>query len=235
MKKIIIYLAVILMMTTACSQKNEYVFAYIGDNPPYIYKGKEDVEGFELELLKAIAKKSDFRYKLVKADLTKLDNIFDDRKVDAVFANDTTKIKGEQATDALSDTSVSIASLGKLGDGIEVLKSQKVGVYKHSEVANFPLKFREKYGYAIKHYDTVDELYEGLIKSDVDFIFDDSRLIKYLIQKNAGIKINYTKKLDIQRVFKVSKRKADLVEKINKGLIELVNTGEYERIVQKYN
>ncbi|MEA4815722.1 MAG: transporter substrate-binding domain-containing protein [Lachnospiraceae bacterium] len=115
------------------------------------------------------------------------------------------------------------------------MKGKTVGVYmKGSE--NKPAKiYAEEYEFEIKTYSDRSKLYDDVKNGVLDFMIYKYSLMSQMIKENGGVKIVGDKLFEKDYYIYVMPGKNEiLLDKINLGIENIKENGEYERILSKY-
>lgn len=239
MKKLITALVLFLVCLgfSGCSSERVFTLAYLEDCPPYVISGNDGVGGQEVELIRAIAEAEKIKVEFKKMRQEDLDEAIAAKAIDGILTMTTKETADFKPTDSFADMVVGIGSAKGIekADGIDGIANRRIGIYKYSEMMDTVLSYREKYGYSIKAYETVKEMAEGIRNGDVEYIFDDVRLIAYLNEMGAEMTLGYTKSLPDQYAIGILKNNDRFETIFNRGLIRLINDGTYKRIMDRYS
>lgn len=230
MKRLFLFFAILMLVFTGCANNN-YKIAVVGDYPPYFYKQGNDYVGMYVDILDKIADKYSFKYKIEKVNEEEIKARFESKDIDAIFSNDFLLSSGKTLSN-ISSTRVMIASKD-MDNEIDDLNFKKIGILKSSYIKNFVYNIRSKYGFSITEYDDVESLIKGMELKEIDKIVEDERVIKFISNKYS---LNYgssMENVDVIDVF-ANKRSTDFINDYSNGLVDLINSGEYENINNKY-
>lgn len=230
MKRLFLFFAILMLVFTGCANNN-YKIAVVGDYPPYFYKQGNDYVGMYVDILDKIADKYSFKYKIEKVNEEEIKARFESNDIDAIFSNDFLLSSGKTLSN-ISSTRVMIASKD-MDNEIDDLNFKKIGILKSSYIKNFVYNIRSKYGFSITEYDDVESLIKGMELKEIDKIVEDERVIKFISNKYS---LNYgssMENVDVIDVF-ANKRSIDFINDYSNGLVDLINSGEYENINNKY-
>ena len=248
MKKVLsMVLAVMMLLAAVCcfagcgeEEKGVLKMATNAYFPPYKFYEGETIVGIDAEIAQAIADK--LGMKLVIEDmafdsiLTAVQNgscdfgmagmtITPDRLKEVNFT--TSYAKGVQSVIVKEDSPItSVDDLGAEG------ATYKVGVQLGTTGDVYATDdFGED---RVTQYTTGNEAVSALLKGDVDCVIIDNQPAKAYVANNKGTKILSTSYADEDYAICVSKKNADLLEKLNKAIDELIADGTIEKIVNNY-
>lgn len=230
MKRLFLFFAILMLVFTGCANNN-YKIAVVGDYPPYFYKQGNDYVGMYVDILDKIADKYSFKYKIEKVNEEEIKARFESNDIDAIFSNDFLLSSGKTLSN-ISSTRVMIASKD-MDNEIDDLNFKKIGILKSSYIKNFVYNIRSKYGFSITEYDDVESLVKGMELKEIDKIVEDERVIKFISNKYSLNYGNSMENVDVIDVF-ANKRSTDFINDYSNGLVDLINSGEYENINNKY-
>lgn len=230
MKRLFLFFAILMLVFTGCANNN-YKIAVVGDYPPYFYKQGNDYVGMYVDILDKIADKYSFKYKIEKINEEEIKSRFESGDIDAIFSNNFLLNEGKTLSN-ISNTRVMIASKD-MNNEIDDLNFKKIGILKSSYIKNFIYNIRSKYGFSITEYDDVESLIKGMELKEIDKIVEDERVIKFISNKYSLNYGNSIENVDVIDIF-VNKRSTDFINDYSNGLVDLINSGEYENINNKY-
>ena len=233
MKRLIALIILILTLTMGCSIGGpSYVVGYVNDMPPYIYNDGNNYQGMLVELLDNMAKLEGFNYKIKKIDSNNIDDELDKKNIDILLFVNGHENKINESSE-YSDEYISIASLDNNND-IKDIKSAKVGYLQGSNSINYIQSIRGEYGLAVLKYNSIEKLYDALKSKDIDYIIEDTYMLKYLQSYESDLLIGHTEKTGNLMKIKINKKSDDALKHINKGIVDMINDGSYNNIISKY-
>lgn len=201
-------------------------------------KGKR--VGIDMDLLKAIAKDQDFDYELqvlgFNAAVQSLESDQSDGVIAGMSITDERKKKFD-FSDPYFDSGVGMAVRSDNNDikDYSDLKGQTVAVKTGTEGANFADENKDKYGYTIKTFEDSANMYEDVKAGNSVACFEDYPVLGYAITKGQPLKLIGDLQAGNSYGFAVHKGKNKaLLNKFNKGLKNLKDSGQYDKIVNKY-
>ncbi len=246
-KALTLVLAVMMLLGTVCcfagcgkEDKEVLKMATNAYFPPYEFYEGEKIVGIDAEIAKAIADK--LGMELVIEDmafdsiLTAVQNgsvnfgmagmtVTEDRLKEVNFT--TSYAKGVQSIIVKEDSPITTVD-----DLYAEGAAYKVGVQLGTTGDIYSTDdFGED---RVTQYTTGNEAVSALLKGDVDCVIIDNQPAKAYIANNKGTKILNTAYAEEDYAICVSKENADLLDKLNKAIDELIEDGTIEKIINKY-
>lgn len=216
---------------TIVSDSSFAPFEYQDENGNYV--------GIDMELIKAIAENQGFTIIIQNPGFDAALNAVQAGQADAVIA-------GMSITDArkeifdFSDAyySSNILLAVKNGSNIasyEDLKGKTVGAKNGTASYTFLESNKDKYGYTLKPFDEASGMYDSLNSGSIDALMDDEAVLLYAIQQGRDFATPIPGEKSGEYGFAVKKgTNPELIEMFNNGLAALVESGEYDEILNKY-
>ncbi|MBN2569711.1 MAG: transporter substrate-binding domain-containing protein [Deltaproteobacteria bacterium] len=221
----------------------EIIFA-IGDWPPYTNSSEN---GLATDIVTAACVSVGITYRIIHVPWLRAENyvergdafgtfpyaITSQRKIkylfsDPIFGSSNTIIYNS------SNKKIDIAEL----QSIESFKMFTIGMTTGSDALAVPLR---KIGAKVETTETIDLSMKKLQSGRIDFIIEDSYVINELLKQyqDARIVVLNKKILFLDReyclmVTKRNKNSQDIIELFNKGIRKIKSSGEYGRIIVKY-
>lgn len=250
MKKItsimsIIFMGVLILMSCskADGKKDAYVFAVDATWPPmeYVDTANDEVVGFTIDLVNAIAKAEGFEVKfvisawdgifpgLLKGDYDAVSSsvtITEERKKTMAFSDP--YFNAGQILAMRKDMASSVSGLGDL-TGQEV--GAQIGTVGASEVAKYP-------GVILKTYDALGPAVEELANGTISGIVADTPLIADYLLQNQRYKdlfVTVGEQMTTEEYGIVfDPANTELLEKVNSGLATIKANGTYDKIYAEW-
>jgi ABC-type amino acid transport substrate-binding protein len=244
MKHPLLYLITILLglslATISCGQETgKIIIATNATHPPFTYTDKNTSEmvGYDIDLIKAIAKKAALNIEFVNVKFESLlegmakqqydaaigaISITENRKKDMLFS-DSYFMAGHVITLRTDNTAIT---------GKESLPGKTVGVQTGTTSA---IDVSEIKGANMKAYADYVLAFQALMDSAVDAVVsDDTIALGYVSQNPTKIKITGASFSLENYGIAVNKNKPELLSKINAGLKSLKNEGFLDQLSQKW-
>lgn len=195
--------------------------------------------GIDMELIKAIAENQGFTITIQNPGFDAALNAVQAGQADAVIA-------GMSITDArkeifdFSDAYYSSNILLAVKNGSDItsyedLKGKTVGAKNGTASYTFLEENKDKYGYTLKAFDEASGMYDSLNSGSIDALMDDEAVLLYAIQQGRDFATPVPGEKSGEYGFAVKKgTNPELIEMFNNGLAALVESGEYDEILNKY-
>lgn len=243
------------LLLAACGEKEEktddkekaentvktYVAATDNNFKPFEYKDeKGNMVGIDIDILNAIAEDQKFKVTyspmafkgVVPSVQTKQADIgiagmsiTDDRKKIVDF------------TEPYFESGVSLA-VGKDSNikSVEDLKGKKVAVKKGTVGADYANKNKDKYGFEVTVFNDSVSMYQDVKNKKSDALFEDYPVISLAISEKSDLNLKIIgDRLQVDNYgIAVKKGNDELLKKLNDGLENIKESGEYEKILDKY-
>lgn len=206
-------------------------FEFQNDNGNYI--------GIDMELMKAIAKQQGFTLTIQNPGFDAALNAVQAGQADAVIA-------GMSITDArkeifdfsdayyTSNIRMAVKSGSKIASYND-LKGKTVGAKNGTSSYAFLEEHAIQYGYTLKAFDEASTMYDSLNSGSIDALMDDEAVLLYAIQQGRKFDTPIAGEKSGEYGFAVKKgHNPELLDMFNNGLAHLVETGEYDKILEKY-
>lgn len=204
----------------------------------------EDVDGkfvgIDMDLLAAIAKDQNFEYTIKPLGFNAAVQALETNQVDGVIAGMSITDERKQKFDFSEPYFHSgvVMAVRKDNDTIkryEDLKGQRVAVKTGTEGYTFAESIKDKYGFTLVPFDDSSQMYDEVKTGNSVACFDDFPVLAYGVTQNNGLKLVTDKEKGGSYGFAVNKgNNRELLEKFNAGLVNLRNSGEYDKIMSKY-
>ncbi|MBG6242314.1 MAG: basic amino acid ABC transporter substrate-binding protein [Candidatus Symbiopectobacterium sp. Dall1.0] len=228
--------------TSIAAAEQTYVVGAGGTYRPFEFENaQKELEGFDIDIIKAIAKAENFSIKLVNtpwegifATLSSGDRdiiisgitITDKRKQMVYFSSP--YFPAEQSIVTPKDSSI-----GAIAD----LKDNKVGVVNSSTGDVVVSDVLGKNNTAIKRFDNTPLMLQELYEDGIGAAVGDVGVIKFYIKTHPEKQFKLVSDAKFQRQYfgiSVAKGNDALLDKINAGLKKIVADGTYAQIYQKW-
>lgn len=243
LKKIIVsaaFLTSLLVAPTAtiAAEKPTYVVGSGATYRPFEFENSQkQLQGFDIDLIKAIAAAEDFNIKLVNTPwegiFATLDSGDRDIIISGITITDNRKkvvdfslpyFPAQQAIVVPKDSSIKT---------IEDLKPLRVGVVSASTADIVVSKVLGKNSTAIKRFDNTPLMLQELFEGGIDASVGDVGVAMFYIKNNPQKQFNLVFDSNFEEQFfgiAVAKGNTELLNKINSGLKKIVADGTYAKI-----
>ncbi|WP_048810949.1 basic amino acid ABC transporter substrate-binding protein [Thermococcus gammatolerans] len=223
------------------SKEKVLVVGTSADFPPFEYKDPQtgNITGFDIELIKMVAKKAGYdKVEIKDMDFDSLIPALQTGKVDVVIAGMTITEKRKQVVDfsipywkadqavvVRKDSSITVSSL-------DDLKGKVIGVEKGTTGAIY---IKDNLGdqVTLKEYNSYVAALQALLNGQVDVLVIDSPVANMFTNK-YDVKVVYTINTNEHYGIAVKKGNKELLDKINKALQDIMNSPDWNKLVEKY-
>lgn len=238
MKKL---LTVLLAFAGFVNAKDTIVFGVEGSDPPFqMINTKGELEGFDLDLAKALCDdlRAQCEFKTMVFD--SLIQSVKQRKIDAAIASlDVTAARKRQVAFTnpyYKYAKRTVTSFVGIKD-IDLKKAKTVGVQNGTTFQQYILAKHPEY--TVKTYATLQDAILDLKNSRIDLVFGDVEVLSFLFKsypelKFIGNKIQDDDFFGTGFAIAVNKKNKTLVDKFNQALQNLHNNGKYQQIYNKW-
>ena len=224
----------------ATPKKKTYKISSDSSFAPFVFQNDQSkYTGIDMELIKAIAKDQGFTLEISNPGFDAAVSDVQNGNADGMIAG-MTVTDARKATFDFSDpyyTTNSILAVQESSkiSSYEDLKGKTVGVKNGTASQTFLEENKSKYGYKIKTFSDGASMYDSLNSGSVAVIMDDEPVIKYAIKQGRKFKTPIEGTPSGQVAFAVQKdSNPELIEMFNNGLANLKESGEYQKILDKY-
>lgn len=224
----------------ATPKKKAYKISSDSSFAPFVFQNDQSkYTGIDMELIKAIAKDQGFTLEISNPGFDAAVSDVQNGNADGMIAG-MTVTDARKATFDFSDpyyTTNSILAVQESSNisSYEDLKGKTVGVKNGTASQTFLEENKNKYGYKIKTFSDGASMYDSLNSGSVAAIMDDEPVIKYAIKQGRKFKTPIEGTPSGQVAFAVQKdSNPELIEMFNNGLANLKESGEYQKILDKY-
>ncbi len=259
MKKIIGLVCAFAMLLSfaACGNKGEVADKKAGSNEnakkyviatdkgfsPFEFQDADgNIVGIDMDILAAVAEDQGFEYDLQYIGWDAAIAACQAGQADGMIAGasitDERKASGWIFSDGYYDATQGMA-VAKDSDikGFEDLKGKKVAVKNGTMSNQYAESIKDKYGFEVVTVSTSPDMYQAVIGGQVQACFDDTPILKYSI-KTGELDMKYvdgTENDPAQYGFAIfNSDNQDLIDSFNKGLKNIKESGEYDKIINKY-
>ncbi|MFC4410902.1 transporter substrate-binding domain-containing protein [Chungangia koreensis] len=209
--------------------------------PPFEYEENGEYHGIDIDLFTAIAENQGFEFEFDAMDFGGIIPAMEAGQLDVAIAGMSITDERKKVvdfSDPYFDAGITLV-VNKDNDDIESvedLEGKTVAVKNGTTGAKFAMDNADKYGYEIVQFDDSPAMFQEVSNGNADALLEDYPVIAYAIaQDNLDLKIVGDRLNGDQYGIAVIKgENQDLLEKINAGLQELRDSGEYDKIVNKY-
>lgn len=224
----------------ATPKKKTYKISSDSSFAPFVFQNDQSkYTGIDMELIKAIAKDQGFTLEISNPGFDAAVSDVQNGNADGMIAG-MTVTDARKATFDFSDPYYTTNSILAVQDSSKIssyedLKGKIVGVKNGTASQTFLEENKSKYGYKIKTFSDGASMYDSLNSGSVAAIMDDEPVIKYAIKQGRKFKTPIEGTPSGQIAFAVQKdSNPELIEMFNNGLANLKESGQYQKILDKY-
>ncbi|MDO5291913.1 MAG: basic amino acid ABC transporter substrate-binding protein [bacterium] len=223
--------------TADSNEKKVLTMATNAEFPPYEYRDGNDIVGIDVDIAKAIADDLGMELKVNSIEFDSIIPAVNSGKADIGVAGMTVtpdRKENVEFTDSYT-TSTQIMIVKEDNTDItkpEDLKGKKVGV-QTGTTGDLYVSDKEK-GIEVSRFSKGMEAVQSLTQGKVDAVVIDSEPAKEFVKQNTGIKILDESYTNEDYAIAVKKGNTELTEKINASLKKLKESGELQKIIDKY-
>ncbi|HCR3202148.1 basic amino acid ABC transporter substrate-binding protein [Morganella morganii] len=242
-KKLVFAGCLSLLAFTGVSQAKEtYVVGAGGTYRPFEFENSEkQLEGFDIDIIKAVAAAEDFDVKLINTPWEGIFATLSAGDRDILISGITITDKRKQMVDFSApyfpaEQAIVVNENSPIG-ALSELSKYNVGVVNSSTGDIVVSDVLGKTSTAIKRFDNTPLLLQELYEDGVDAAVGDVGVVKFYIKTHPDkkFKLIYDNHFEKQYFgIAVAKGNTELQEKINRGLAKIIVDGTYAKIYQKW-
>lgn len=221
--------------------KEEIIVAAVQDYPPFEYKEDGKLTGFDVELVEAIADKANLS---VKWKTMKFDGIIPalqanqvDAAVSAIGIRED-RLEVVHFSDPYFESGLSLITLKDSAVEEEAdLEGKTIVAKQGTSSLKLANELAEKYNAKVTKLQDDATMYMELENGNADAVINDYPSVAYKINQDGGdskLRLVGDKYPSEDYGIAISKDSEELVDKINTGLQELKDSGEFDELYSKY-
>ncbi len=200
---------------------------------------KNKYVGIDIDLMKAIAKKENFKVVIKPVGFNAAVQAVEADQMDAVIAGMSITPERKKVL-AMSDPyykSGVVMAVKKDSNikSLKDLKGKRIAVKTGTSSADYANSIKKKYGFSVVTFDDSNNVYQDVTTGNSVACFEDQPVMQYGIA--TGLKLKIVTKPALSGYYGIAvakKSKAALLPKINAGIKALKADGTYDKIVAKY-
>ncbi len=213
-----------------------------GTYRPFEFENSQkQLEGFDIDIIKAIAKAEGFDVKLVNTPWEGIFATLNTGDRDIIISGITITDKRKQMVDFSApyfpaEQSIVVAQDSQV-DSLAALKNEKVGVVNSSTGDIVVSEVLGKNSTAIKRFDNTPLMLQELFEDGVSAAVGDVGVVKYYIKQHPEKQFKLVPDAKFERQYfgiAVAKGNSELLGKINAGLQKIVADGTYAKIYKTW-
>ncbi len=209
--------------------------------PPFEFEVNGELTGIDIDIMTAIAENQGFEIEYDAMDFGGIIPAMQAGQLDIAIAGMSITDERKKIvdfSDPYFDAGLTLVVGGETTDiqSIEDLKGKTVAVKNGTTGAKFAMDHESEYGYTIVQFDDSPAMFQEVQNGNADALIEDYPVIAYAIPQNSlGLQIVGERLNGDQYGIAVLKGKnSDILQKINDGLQELRDSGEYDKVLDKY-
>lgn len=223
------------------SSDKKYVIATDTTFAPFEFTNDDDeFTGIDVDILAAIAKDQGFDYELKPLGFDAAVAALESGQADGVIAGMSIteeRQKKYNFSEAYYDSGVVMAIKADNSNvkSYSDLSGKKVACKTGTEGAAFAESMQDKYGFKISYFSDSPTMYEEVKAGNSVACFEDYPVMAYGIKQGNGLKMVTDMEKGSSYGFAVLKDKNDdLLKMFDEGLKNIKDSGEYQKILDKY-
>jgi polar amino acid transport system substrate-binding protein len=230
------------LITSAYAAQTTYVVGSGGTYRPFEYENSQkQLEGFDIDIIKAIAKAEDFDIKLVNTPWEGIFATLNSGDRDIIISGITITDKRKVMVDFSApyfpaEQSIVVPADSKV-DSVAALKGLKVGVVNSSTGDIVVSDALGKNSTDIKRFDNTPLMLQELAEDGIGAAVGDVGVVKYYIKSHPEKALKLVPDSKFERQYfgiAVAKDNTELLGKINAGLKKIVADGTYAKIYETW-
>ncbi|MBF7978848.1 MULTISPECIES: basic amino acid ABC transporter substrate-binding protein [Rahnella] len=230
------------LITSAYAAQTTYVVGSGGTYRPFEYENSQkQLEGFDIDIIKAIAKAEDFDIKLVNTPWEGIFATLNSGDRDIIISGITITDKRKAMVDFSApyfpaEQSIVVPADSKV-DSVAALKGLKVGVVNSSTGDIVVSDALGKNSTDIKRFDNTPLMLQELAEDGIGAAVGDVGVVKYYIKSHPEKALKLVPDSKFERQYfgiAVAKDNTELLGKINAGLKKIVADGTYAKIYETW-
>ena len=230
------------LITSAFAAQTTYVVGSGGTYRPFEYENSQkQLEGFDIDIIKAIAKAENFDIKLVNTPWEGIFATLNSGDRDIIISGITITDKRKAMVDFSApyfpaEQSIVVPEASTV-DSVAALKGQKVGVVNSSTGDIVVSDTLGKNSTDIKRFDNTPLMLQELAEDGIGAAVGDVGVVKYYIKSHPEKALKLVPDSKFERQYfgiAVAKDNAELLGKINAGLKKIVADGTYAKIYETW-
>ena len=209
--------------------------------PPFEFEVDGEYTGIDIDIITAIAKNQGFEIEFDAMDFGGIIPAMQADQLDIAIAGMSITDERKEVvdfSDAYFEAGLTLVVAEKTTDvkGLEDMKGKTIAAKNGTTGAKFAGENESKYGYKLVLFDDSPSMFQEVQNGNADALIEDYPVIAYAISQNSlglqtvGERLNG----DQYGIAVLKGEQADVLKKINEGLQDLRDSGEYDKILDKY-
>lgn len=231
----------ILITPNISSAKDSTEYKVVGDKqfPPYEYVDNDgNFKGFNVDMMKAISLVSGMEFEFIPMKWDDAYHAIDNGTADIIQGMKESGLRREKFLFSesllVNSQSIFVLAENKSIYGIRDLKDKKVAI----NIQDMNYNDSNNFGniYAIE-YESLSDALNALLNEEVDALIGNTLTINYLCKENNSIdKVQIVGEAINESKYSIAvgKNRGDLLDKLDKAILELQKNGMYDSIYRKW-
>ena len=206
--------------------------------PPFEFReeGSKEFSGFDMDLIRAIGKKLDMEIQILDMDFEALIPAVKRGNLNLVIAGVTITPDRQKIVDMSDPYYTSglciVVSKGNMAiQKPEDLKDRTVGAQIGTTGEN---RAKQLAGEKVRSFKTNEEVFRALKEKSVEAVIIDEPVARFFINRHHPDAVIAGQTFEKESYGIVMRRHGELTPKVNKALAELKQSGDYDRIYEKW-
>ncbi|MGO1060322.1 transporter substrate-binding domain-containing protein [Planococcus sp. FY231025] len=209
--------------------------------PPFEFEENGEYTGIDIDLINAISESQGFEIEFNPMDFGGIIPALQAGQLDVAIAGMSITDERKNVvdfSDPYFDAGLSLVVAKDNNDitSLEDLEGKTVAVKSGTTGSKFAMDNESKYGYTVAQFEDSPSMFQEVSNGNADVLLEDYPVIAYAIAE-SGLELKTVGDRltgDQYGIAVLKGENADLLEKINTGLQELRDSGEYDEILNKY-
>ncbi|WP_080145859.1 amino acid ABC transporter substrate-binding protein/permease [Marinilactibacillus piezotolerans] len=238
---VVAFVAALLFPMPVSAEGESYIIATDVTYAPFEFQNEEDeYVGIDIDILEAIAEDQGFEYELRPMNFSAGLQALETNQVDGMIAGMSITPEREEAFDfsepyfdagpvvAVQEDNEEIQSYADLEGKTVAVKVGTVGAELAEEI-------NQDYPIEINQFEDSATMYEDVLAGHSDAAIEDYPVMAYAIQQGLALRLSTEPESGSSYGFAVNKEQnPELLEMFNAGLVNIMEDGTYDEIVERY-
>jgi len=209
--------------------------------PPFEFEVDGEYTGIDIDIITAIAKNQGFEIEFDAMDFGGIIPAMQANQLDIAIAGMSITDERKEVvdfSDAYFEAGLILVVDEKTTDvkGIEDMKGKTIAAKNGTTGAKFAQENESEYGYKLVLFDDSPSMFQEVQNGNADALIEDYPVIAYAISQNSlglqtvGERLNG----DQYGIAVLKGKQTEVLKQINEGLQDLRDSGEYDKILDKY-
>ena len=223
------------------SEEKTYKVGIDTTYPPFEFEEGGEYTGIDIDLINAISESQGFAIEFEPMDFGGIIPALQANQLDVAIAGMSITDERKKVvdfSDPYFDAGLSLVVSTDNNDitALEDLEGKTVAVKSGTTGSKFAMDNEAEYGYTVTQFEDSPSMFQEVSNGNADVLLEDYPVIAYAISESGLDLKTVGERLtgDQYGIAVLKGENADLLEKINAGLQELRDSGEYDEILNKY-